>query len=239
MAGLKYFRFNAIPTQINANSYTQSPPTELRNEDNVGMQWNVTGTPTGTIALQGSIDWNPSPPAPSPGNGNFITIQSIPIAAAVANLGNFPTLGALFIRALWTPTGTGVQTITTVADSAKSLAGAYFLITDEASAHKYAIWFKVSGTGSAPVVSGYTAEEVDISTNDTAAAVATAAAAVIAGLTGFASAVAVGAVITVTNTSAGPFVPARDGLAPLATNFTFAVTAGGGTINVWLSGKSI
>lgn len=65
-----------------------------------------------------------------------------------------------------------VSDFTAVADVAGSLAGTYFTIHDAHDAHCYAVWFKVSGTGSAPVVSGCVNAEVDVSTGDSAATVA-------------------------------------------------------------------
>lgn len=67
-----------------------------------------------------------------------------------------------------------VSDFTAVADTAGSLAGTYFKFYNP-NAVCYAPWFKVSGTGTAPTVTGCTAVEVDISTNDANTAVASAA----------------------------------------------------------------
>ena len=88
----------------------------------------------------------------------------------------------------WTPIGATPGSpatfhIQTVADSSGSLAGANFLIYGVPSKDgstpgtpiAYQLWYKVSGTGSAPTpITGVPQFEVDIATNDTAAAVATA-----------------------------------------------------------------
>jgi hypothetical protein len=65
--------------------------------------------------------------------------------------------------------------ITTVADVAQSLAGKYLTFCDPNTdgGTCWAPWFKVSGTGTAPVLSGYTLIEVDINTNDSASVVGT------------------------------------------------------------------
>ena len=59
---------------------------------------------------------------------------------------------------------TGVQYITTVADVAGSLASTYFILSNGLNepSGPYAVWFKVSGVGTAPSVSGFTNVEVDI-----------------------------------------------------------------------------
>ena len=114
----------------------------------------------------------------------------------------------------------GVQTITTVADVAGSLAGTYFLLQAQ-DGNKYAMWFKVSGVGSAPVVAGYTASEVDINTGASAANVGTALKNAInllnSGLDFSASGTST---VTVTNKQIGSFTQASDGTSP--TGFTFA-----------------
>lgn len=119
----------------------------------------------------------------------------------------------------------GVQTIQPVADVAGSLAGTYFLLQSQ-SGNKYAMWFKVSGSGSAPVVPGYTASEVDIATGNSAAVVGGALAAAIAALNSGNDFTTSGTTtITVTNKTAGSFTLASD----VSTGFTFAlVTAGSG-----------
>lgn len=68
------------------------------------------------------------------------------------------------------PTVAEASDFTAVADTAGSLAGTYLKFYDP-NAVCYAPWFKVSGTGSAPTVTGCTAVEVDITTGDTAATV--------------------------------------------------------------------
>lgn len=70
-----------------------------------------------------------------------------------------------------------VFTITTAADSSGSLAGKYLLFSDQFK-NNYALWFSVSGVGSAPSLTGsltgYTAVQQSIATNDTANTIATA-----------------------------------------------------------------
>lgn len=114
-------------------------------------------------------------------------------------------------------------TVTCAADIAGSHAGDYFAIYTALDAVRYNIWYKVSGTGSAPVATG-TEVEVDIATGDTAATIATATATAIAALTGFAAS-ASGGVVTVTNTQPGlSTIPAT--IAGLV-GFTYAITLAG------------
>lgn len=65
-------------------------------------------------------------------------------------------------------------TIQTVADSSDSLAGTYFTLNSGKNKKSYYVWYKVSGNGSDPAISGKTGIMVEISTNDTANDVATA-----------------------------------------------------------------
>lgn len=55
-----------------------------------------------------------------------------------------------------------------------SAVGQYFLITSGGDVNKYAIWYNVSGTNTAPTAAGYTLIEVDITNAYTAAQVALA-----------------------------------------------------------------
>lgn len=227
---------------LNAVSMANGPVSSavsIRQSFPFAAQANITGSGTigGNLTLEGSLDYNQDLLGNIITAGNWNTVLNSSQAVSATGIFTWDTTqtGVPWIRVRYTPTTTGVQTITTVADTAKSLASTYFLFQTEAGAHKYALWFKVSGTGSAPSVSGFTNQEVDISTGDTAAAVATALATAMNGLTGVTSAIAASNVVTVTNSVAGPFVPIVDGTT--ATHFTFAVTTGGGTISAFLSVK--
>lgn len=67
-----------------------------------------------------------------------------------------------------------ITTATAVADIANSLAGTYFLINSALNETEYYIWYKVSGIGADPSLSGKIGIRVDIVTSDTATAVALA-----------------------------------------------------------------
>lgn len=111
--------------------------------------------------------------------------------------------------------------ITCVADSGGSLAGAYFLM-DTQDGHAYAFWLKVSGVGTAPVVSGYTAVETDISNNATAVTIAASLATTIAAQDGIDSSTAAQGIVTTVDTYGEQAIIPVDGVAP--TGFTFLIT---------------
>lgn len=103
-------------------------------------------------------------------------------------------------------------------------AGQYFLINSSANARKYTVWFKVSGSGSAPVVANTNAAiEVDILTADSATTVATKVANAFntASMLDFSAVGGVGTVV-VTNTSAGFASAATVGT--MTTPFAISVT---------------
>jgi len=111
-----------------------------------------------------------------------------------------------------------VTKITTVADVSGSLQSEYFFINAiEADSTtdvgfktvEYYVWFDVSSGGSDPSLSGKTGVEVDISTNDSASAVATAIESALDALSNF-SASASTNVVTVTNTNRGSVTDASD-----------------------------
>jgi hypothetical protein len=62
--------------------------------------------------------------------------------------------------------------VTTIADTAGSLAGDYWFINDTYLDTAYYVWYSVSNVGVDPAIAGKTGIEIDISTNDTAAVVA-------------------------------------------------------------------
>ena len=111
-----------------------------------------------------------------------------------------------------------VTKITTVADVSGSLQSEYFFINAiEADSTtdvgfktvEYYVWFDVSSGGSDPSLSGKTGVEVDISTNDSASAVATAIESALDALSNF-SASASTNVVTVTNANRGSVTNASD-----------------------------
>lgn len=227
--------FDAVAAAPNANSRQYDESAQFA----ASVQVVITGANVaGTVKLQASND-NPNSMGDQPDRVTITNWTDIPGAAVtVTTAGSYlvPVMDLSYgwLRVVYTSTATGVQTITTVADVAKSLAGKYLLVTAP-SGNKYAFWFKVSGTGTAPVVSGFTATEVDITTGDTAGAVATALAAVMTGVAAgddF-SAAGVGAVVTSTNVHAGGYAPATAG----TSGFTFAVVTPLGTVSARLVTK--
>lgn len=107
-----------------------------------------------------------------------------------------------------------------------NLVNTFFLLQDEAGVHKYLIWNNVDSIGTAPVLAGYSAQAVVFASGSSAGTIGTALATLVAGLNSSNSFTATGTTtVTITNKTAGPFVPIVDGSTP--TGFTFAVTAGG------------
>ncbi len=139
----------------------------------------------------------------------------------------------------------GAVTIAPVADVAGSLASKYFVIYDSYG-NKYVVWFSVAGVGSAPAgVSGIMVQQ-SIPASETAANIGTALVTTLAALpaaqpgnisapAGVFSFTAAGTTtVTVTNTADVPFPggPA-DGVSPLNTGFTFAVTKDQTNLQNW------
>lgn len=228
-----------IATNGAMSSNLTSLVTSIQNYDDLSLQFNFTGAPTGTFAVQGSLDYNPGSGGTvlNAGTWNSLTLSPTPSAAGApaSILLNLNFLSFPYMRTTYTATGTGVFTVATVADVSKSLASMYFLIND-GNGHSYAIWFKVSGTGAAPSVPGYTNVEQDISTNDTAATIGTALASTIAALNGTASFTTAGtSTITVTLLTSGPWTAPSAG----TSGFTVAMTANEGVLDAYVGGKAI
>ena len=125
-----------------------------------------------------------------------------------------------------------VTEIRAVSDSSGSLNSKYFFINGiTADSTKdvgfkiteYYVWIDVSSGGSDPSISGKTGVEVDISTNDSAATVATAVQNALDGLSDFAGASVSSGVLQVTNANKGAATEASD----VNTNFIITTTTSG------------
>lgn len=153
-------------------------------------------------------------------------LSTTSVASGASKLITVSPTSYRWMRATYADTATGAQTITTVADVASSLQSTYFFlnaaVADGGTA--YYVWINVDSGGIDPMIPSKTGVEVDITAGASADDVATAVAAAIDALAGFAS-TATGHVATVTNTGAGPFTPAID----FDTTFAFAITSGGST----------
>lgn len=122
-------------------------------------------------------------------------------------------------------------TAITIGSGATISTGEYFIINSSANARQYAVWFNVDGGGGKPVVAGVNSYlEVDISSADSATAVASELAiALNSEASGDFSAVAGVGTVTVTNTSSGTCNPASNGNvgAPFAISTTQSGTGQG------------
>tara|TARA_R100000697_G_scaffold7112_1_gene12707 strand:- start:300 stop:1124 length:825 start_codon:yes stop_codon:yes gene_type:complete len=123
-----------------------------------------------------------------------------------------------------------ITRITTVADSSGSLNGKYFFINGVTADStkdvgfkitEYYVWIDVSSGGSDPSISGKTGIEVDISTNDSDATVATAVKNALDSLDDFTAVIS--GFVGVTNSNKGAVTEASD----FNTGFTITTTTSG------------
>lgn len=147
------------------------------------------------------------------------------------------TVGKPFVISAVGVPSNGAVTIAPVADVSGSLASSYFVIYD-AYGNTFAVWFSVSGVGTAPVLdSKVILVQQSIATNDTAGTIGTALAITLAALpSGIASVFSFTAAgtttVTATSTKAGPLPGApSEGTDP--TGFTFANTIFKTNNQVW------
>ncbi len=151
--------------------------------------------------------------------------QSATISSGASALLTIAQCCYRWLRAVWTSTGTGIQTIGVVADVSGSLNSKYFLLNSANAGTGYYVWMNVNSAGVDPLVAGRTGVPITVATNDSAATIGAAIQVAIDALALF---IATGTTtVTVTNSASGPFVAMSDGAAP--TGFTFAITAGGTT----------
>lgn len=127
-----------------------------------------------------------------------------------------------------------ISSVVCIADVSGSLAGKYFLIGAGDSGANYYVWFKVSGVGVDPAISGRTGIEVDFSTNATATTVGAAIAAVLDPMADFVSSSSSGTV-TITNALGGLTTSGAAG----TSGFAFTVTTKGGHSVTYTAGSSV
>lgn len=129
-----------------------------------------------------------------------------------------------------------VTSVTTVADTAGSLGGTFFTLNSANDATGYYVWIDVANGSTDPAPSGLTGIEVNISTNDTAADVATAVQTAVDAIGDFGASVSSN-VVTITNAATGGTTNAADSSAA-PTGFTIAVTNEGiGAVTGWGESK--
>ncbi len=240
--------------------------TEIISSSSVRMSAAATGSHTGE-AITYQAAGNPNPAAgfalvhlASPYNrylGGFsgfvspTTGSTSPIDASDAAL----TVGNPYIIATVGAGPSGAATIAPVADSAGSLASKYFLLYDSYG-NTFAIWFSVSGVGSAPLLGpaalpgqrGLQYVQQSIVTGDTAATIGAALVVTIqnlpSGINGVYSFTAAGTTtVTVTSTAAAPLAGApQDGSTAIPSQgpsvpITFTISTGSATAaSVWTDG---
>lgn len=204
----------------------------------VSAQAVMSGTPTGTLKLQGSNDLavaNATVFVPT--NWTDIPVTSQTITAAGTSLIPKTELAYQYIRAVYTSTSTGVQTIapiadtgalqtqtiTTAADVAGSLNSTYFLLSSVNTTSKaqknFYVWFNINSAGVDPAIAGKTAIPITGATNVSANTLATSIRSALNALAGDFTAAGSNAAVIVTNVAFGPVTAAVDGAAP--TSFTF------------------
>lgn len=233
---------NLVVNVLSAPSYSSTNGTQIDANQLVSASFQAVfgdTTAAGTFKLQASND-NPSGVVPfTATNWTDIPTQSASITSGTTAILTIANMCYRWIRAVYTDTAAGVQTVVVHADVAGSLNSKYFLLNSGANAHLYYVWFNVNGAGVDPAVAGRTGIEVDLATGASAAAVGTAMATAIAAVGSSAVFSTSGTTtVTITNLVTGPFVPASNGTATPA--FTFAVTGGGTTtINVSMNALSI
>lgn len=162
---------------------------------------------------------------------NALTNDFVATGANAAVISTNVAFGLVTSFANGTPT-TGFTFSALTSGVTSNLVNKYFYLQDEASANLYYVWMNPDSIGTDPgPISGRTAVPIVYSSGASAGTIGAALATAIAALNSTNSFTATGTTtVTVTNKTAGPFVPITD---TGATGFTFAVTAGGsGTITV-------
>lgn len=233
-------RQNQASSQIDSNQLLQA-----------SFQANFSdATAGGTFKLQVSNDVCPAGQTAQ----NFVVTnwidlpnQSASVASGAAKILSVADMAYRWIRAIWTTTAAGVQTIapiadtgvkqvqtvTTVLDVAGSLNSTYFLLSSVNLVTKaqknFYLWLD-DGGGVDPAIAGKTGIHVTYSDGDSANTIATAIRAALNALTNDFVATGANAAVIITMKAAGPVTAAVDGAAP--TGFTFGAATSGVASNL-------
>lgn len=157
--------------------------------------------------------------------GITIPDERLVVGERIAVIGN-ANYNATDVQVTSITAATEITDVVCVADVAGSLAGKYFLISAGDAGVDYYVWYKVSGSGIDPNIAFRTGVEVDISTGDSATAVATATASALTALADF-NATPATDTVTVTPAIGGYTRDATAGTSGFAINIA---TQGGHTI---------
>lgn len=220
------------------NQDITSDVTNVQFLDNIAIQLNFSGNPTGTFAVEMSIDYAQDFQGNVTNAGNWIALSLNPPPVASGSADSIyldlNQLAGPWIRVSYTNTMLESADITAVADVAGSLNNKYFLINGADGTNWY-VWYD-DGAGVDPAIVGRTGIQVVYADNDSANTIATLTRAALASCTSITSIGGATSHITFTQDLAGTGSIA-DGTA--ATGFTFSYTANTGVLNGYISGKMI
>ncbi len=208
--------------------------------DNVGIQLNWTGDPTGTFAVEVSADYAQDylGNVINAGNWNALTLSPTPEAAGEAGSVyiDITQMSAPWLRVKYTNTVLNAASVTLAPDVAGSLNSKYFLIDTDTT--DYYVWYNINSAGVNPAIPNRTGIAVAGATGATAATLATATRAALAAATAIDDIAGGTGVVTFTQATPGPDFLVADGAAP--TGFTItSESAGAGTLNGYITGKMI
>lgn len=231
---MRYVNQKIIPSASNVSSL--SGIIESSQMYQVSLQMVSTGSAAaGTLKLQASND-SPTSGAPYV-QGNFVPTNWSDISGATVNSSGaatvlIPTQNICYswLRAVYTSTATGSNTITaiadtgqrqittvaTVADSSGSLNNKYFLISSlnaYPTQKNFYVWFNVNSAGTDPALAGKTGVQVALSTNASAATVGAGIASALSALTSDFLTCTGTTTVTIPLAVAGPVTQATNGAA--------------------------
>lgn len=239
MSGRKNF-LPSFQTITNASMVTAATSlvTEISWLDNIGIQLQWTGTPTGDFLIEVSANYSQDM------NGNVQNAGTwVPLSIALSASGEADSayldlnqLSSPYIRVSYTNTGVGTVTITTIADVSGSLNNKYFLING-ADGDNWYVWYNVNSAGTDPMLPGRTGIEVPLATNADADVVGVATFDELdADCTSITDLVVNDDVITFSQTEVGTG-SVVDGAAPTAFDIDYVSSTG--TLNGWIVGKML
>ncbi len=206
--------------------------------DNIGIQFNFTGSPTGDFHVEVSADYAQDNQGNVTNAGLWVPITLSPAPTASGSAGqiyiNITEISAPWIRQTYNSTLIETADIQTVLDVSGSLNSTYWLL-DGADGDNWYVWYD-NGSGVDPAIANRTGIQVTYMDNDSANTIASATKTALAACTSIDTIGGSTNHVTFAQTIAGAGSIA-DGAD--ATSFTFGYVGASGSLDIYITGKMI
>lgn len=162
-------KFQLLSSADMSQLSTNSPVTNIQFLDNIAIQCNFTGSPSGSINIQVSNDYQSDFMGNVIDSGNWITVASAGTAGGSPAYFDLNQMAAPYIRVNYTSTGIESGSVQSIADTGAlsqfeltfeakaSMVDGEYLVLSDANGNEWAIASNISGTTPVPTGAIWTA----------------------------------------------------------------------------------